>query len=153
METAAMETYVRRELIAPLPPPLATSGMLGFVLRRLLGCVLNMILPLLAALLLVMFLAPRVRFLIIDPVWSGTSRTDCLAETLGRPVGACWPFIAAKFRQFMYGFYPEAEQWRVNLTYALRVVLLVPLLLSPVPFIAWEAPPLFFPFPLVAVLL
>ena len=34
-------------------------------------------------------------------------------------VGACWPFIAAKFEQFMYGFYPDDQRWRVNLTFVL----------------------------------
>src|SRR5215813_10226822 len=153
METAAMETYVRRELIAPLPPPLATSGMLGFVRRRLFGGVLNIVLTLLSLLLIIIVLPPLVRFLIIDAVWSGTSRTDCLAETLGRPVGACWPFIAAKFRQFMYGFYPQAEQWRVNVTYALGIVLLVPLLIPRVPYKAWNAIAFFGLFPLVAFFL
>jgi len=153
METAAMETYVRRELIAPLPPPLATSGMLGFLRQRLFGGVLNIVLTLLSLLLIIIVLPPLVRFLIIDAVWSGSSRTDCLAETLGRPVGACWPFIAAKFRQFMYGFYPEAEQWRVNLTYALGVVLLVPLLIPRVPYKAWNAIAFFGVFPLVAFVL
>jgi general L-amino acid transport system permease protein len=153
METAAMETFVRRELIAPLPPPLATSGMLGFLRRRLFGSVFNIVLTLLSLLLVIVVLPPLVRFLIIDAVWSGTSRTDCLAETLGRPVGACWPFVAAKFRQFMYGFYPEAEQWRVNLTYALGVILLVPLLIPRVPYKAWNAIAFFGLFPLVAFVL
>jgi general L-amino acid transport system permease protein len=153
METAAMETFVRRELIAPLPPPLATSGMLGFLRRRLFGSVFNIVLTLLSLLLVIVVLPPLVRFLIIDAVWSGTSRIDCLAETLGRPVGACWPFVAAKFRQFMYGFYPEAEQWRVNLTYALGVILLVPLLIPRVPYKAWNAIAFFGLFPLVAFVL
>jgi general L-amino acid transport system permease protein len=151
METAA--TYVRRELIAPLPPPLATSGILGFLRQRLFGGVLNVILTLLSLLLIIVVLPPLVRFLIIDAVWSGTSRTDCLAETLGRPVGACWPFVAAKFRQFMYGFYPEAEQWRVNLTYAIGIVLLVPLLIPRVPYKAWNAIAFFGLFPLAAFVL
>jgi general L-amino acid transport system permease protein len=153
METVVTETYVRRELIAPLPPPLATSGMLGFIRRRLFGSVLNTVLTLLSLLLLIIVIPPLVRFLIIDAVWSGTSRNDCLAETLGRPVGACWPFIAAKFRQFMYGFYPEAEQWRVNLTYGLGLVLLVPLLIPRVPYKAWNAIAFFGLFPLVAFVL
>jgi general L-amino acid transport system permease protein len=153
METVATETYVRRELIAPLPPPLATSGMLGFLRRRLFGSVLNTILTLLSFLLLIVVVPPLVRFLIIDAVWSGTSRTDCLAETLGRPVGACWPFVAAKFRQFMYGFYPEAEQWRVNLTYALGLILLVPLLIPRVPYKTWNAIAFFGLFPVVAFVL
>jgi general L-amino acid transport system permease protein len=148
-----METYVRHELTAPLPPPLATSGMLGFLRQRLFGGVLNTILTLLSLLLIIIVLPPLLRFLIIDAVWSGTSRTDCLEETLGRPVGACWPFVAAKFRQFMYGFYPEAEQWRVNLTYALGVILLVPLLIPPVPYKTWNAIAFFGLFPLVAFVL
>jgi general L-amino acid transport system permease protein len=148
-----METYVRRELIAPLPPPLATSGMLGFLRQRLFGGALNIILTLLSLLVILVVLPSLLRFLIIEAVWSGTSRTDCLAETLGRPVGACWPFVAAKFRQFMYGFYPEAEQWRVNLTYALGVILLVPLLIPRVPYKAWNAVAFFGLFPLVAFVL
>jgi general L-amino acid transport system permease protein len=146
-------TYVRRELIAPLPPPLATSGMFGFLRRRLFGGVFNTVLTLLSLLVLIIVLPPLIRFLLIDAVWTGTSRTDCLAETLGRPVGACWPFVAAKFRQFMYGFYPEAEQWRVNLTYALGVILLVPLLIPRVPYKTLNAIAFFGLFPLVAFVL
>ncbi len=146
-------TFVRRELIAPLPAPLATSGMLGFLRHRLFGGALNTVLTLVSLLLLIVVLPPLVRFLIIDAVWSGTSRTDCLEETLSRPVGACWPFVTAKFRQFMYGFYPEAEQWRVNLTYALGIVLLVPLLIPRVPYKTLNAIAFFGLFPLVAFVL
>jgi len=149
META----FVRRELIAPLPPPLATRGLLGFLRWRLFGGVLNTVLTLLGLLLLLVLVPPAVRFLLIDAVWSGSSRTDCLAETVGRPVGACWPFVFAKFRQFMYGFYPESEQWRVNLTYVLGVALLIPLLIPRVPYKAWNAVAFFGVFPVVAFFL
>src|SRR6266550_506329 len=146
-------TFVRRELIAPLPPPLAARGLLGFARQRLFGGVLNTVLTLVSLLLVIVVLPPLLRFLIIDAIWSGTSRTDCLAETLGRPVGACWPFVTAKFRQFMYGFYPEAEQWRVNVTYAIGVILLVPLLIPRVPYKTLNAIAFFGLFPLVAFIL
>jgi general L-amino acid transport system permease protein len=149
META----FVRRELIAPLPPPLATRGLLGFLRWRLFGGALNTVLTLVGLLLLVLLLPPAVRFLLVDAVWSGSSRTDCLAETLNRPVGACWPFVFAKFRQFMYGFYPEAEQWRVNVTYALGVALLIPLLIPRAPYKTWNAVAFFGVFPVVAFFL
>jgi general L-amino acid transport system permease protein len=149
META----FVRRELIAPLPPPLATHGALGFLRQRLFGSALNTVLTVLGLVLLLVLVPPAVRFLLVDAVWSGSSRTDCLAETLGRPVGACWPFIFAKFRQFMYGFYPEAEQWRVNVTYALGVALLIPLLIPRAPYKVWNAVAFFGVFPVVAFLL
>ena len=95
---------------------------------------------------------PAIRFLLIDAVWDGSSRVDCLAETVGRPVGACWPFIAAKFAQFMYGFYPADQVWRVNLTYAVGVVLLVPLLIPRVPYKTLNAILFFGVFPVVGVL-
>src|SRR5499426_724110 len=150
METAQTASFVRRELIAPLPPPLATHGLLGFLRWRLFGSVLNTVLTLVGLLLLFVLVPPAVRFLLIDAVWSGASRVDCLAETVGRPVGACWPFVFAKFRQFMYGFYPADEQWRVNLTYALGVALLIPLLIPRVPYKTLNAVLFFGVFPIVA---
>ena len=41
--------------------------------------------------------------------------------------------MTAKFSQFIYGFYPEAERWRVNLTFLLAVVLLIPMLIPRLP--------------------
>jgi general L-amino acid transport system permease protein len=86
-----------------------------------------------------MLVWPTVKFLLIDAVWDGSSRVDCLAQTVGREVGACWPFIFAKFGQFMYGFYPESQQWRVDLAYALGLILLVPLLIPRLPYKALNA--------------
>ena len=96
---------------------------------------------------------PTVRFMFIDAVWDGSSRVDCLPETVGRPVGACWPFIAAKFAQFMYGFYPASEVWRVNLTYAIGLALLVPLLIPRVPYKGINALLFFGVFPVLAFFL
>ncbi len=39
--------------------------------------------------------------------------------------GACWTFIGANFNKFMYGFYPEAERWRVNLILIVLVAFVV----------------------------
>jgi general L-amino acid transport system permease protein len=149
----AQTAYVRRELIAPMAPPVATSGFLGWLRRRLFGSLLNTALTLACLVILVALAGPTIRFLFIDAVWDGTSRVDCLEETVGRPVGACWPFIAAKFRQFMYGFYPESELWRVNLTYALGVILLIPLLIPRVPYKTAHAILFFGVFPVVGFFL
>jgi general L-amino acid transport system permease protein len=96
---------------------------------------------------------PAIRFLLIDAVWDGAGRADCLEETVGRPVGACWPFVAAKFRQFIYGFYPEQEQWRVNLTFFLGAILLAPLLIPRAPYKALNAVLFFGVYPVVAFIL
>jgi general L-amino acid transport system permease protein len=86
-------------------------------------------------------------------VWTGTNRDACLAQTVGREVGACWPFIAAKLRQLIYGFYPEGEQWRVNLTFVLGAALLAPLLIPRVPHKLLNAILFFLVYPIVAMLL
>ena len=76
---------------------------------------------------------PALRFVLIDAVWVGKDRAACLPKNPGDVVGACWPFIQAKFAQFIYGFYPEPERWRVNLTFPLAAILLVPLLIPRLP--------------------
>ncbi|HZN28642.1 MAG TPA: amino acid ABC transporter permease [Xanthobacteraceae bacterium] len=133
MAMDAQSSYVRRALTEPEPPPTAGSGTLGLTRQRLFGSVLNTFLTIISLVIIAAVVWPTVRFLFIDAIWQGSSRVDCLPETVKREVGACWPFIAAKFRQFMYGFYPQDQQWRVNLTYALGVILLVPLLIPRIP--------------------
>jgi general L-amino acid transport system permease protein len=133
MAMDAQSSYVRRALTEPEPPPTAGSGTLGLTRQRLFGSVLNTFLTIISLVIIASVVWPTVRFLFIDAIWQGSSRVDCLPETVKREVGACWPFIAAKFRQFMYGFYPQDQQWRVNLTYALGVILLVPLLIPRIP--------------------
>src|SRR6202012_1116406 len=68
-------------------------------------------------------------------------------------VGACWPFVQAKLAQFIYGFYPEPERWRVNLTFLLAALLLLPLLIPRLPAKSLNAGLFFIAFPIVAFFL
>jgi general L-amino acid transport system permease protein len=149
----AQQAFVRGDLIAPLEPPRVSTGVPGWMHQRLFDGIPNSILTVVSFAVLVAVLWPAIRFLLIDAVWDGSSRVDCLPETAGRPVGACWPFVAAKFDQFMYGFYPQTEHWRVNLTYALGMILLVPLLIPRLPYKAANAILFFGIFPVVAFFL
>jgi general L-amino acid transport system permease protein len=120
---------------------------------RLFDGAFNTALTLVSVAIIAALAWPTLKFLIIDAVWTGSSRADCLPETVGREVGACWPFIKAKFTQFMYGFYPASEQWRVNVTYTLGVILLVPLLIPGVPWKGLNAVLFFGVFPIVGFFL
>lgn len=142
--------FVSRELIPQRAAPVKTTGLIGFVRTRLLNSPTNVLLTLVSILLLWFSVVPAVKFLFIDAVWQGEDRTACLAENAGRVVGACWPFIQAKFDQFIYGFYPQPERWRVNLTFALAIVLLVPLLIPRFPGKTFNAALFFIGFPVVA---
>ena len=72
--------------------------------------------------LLYLLVPPIVSFLFIDAVWTGTDRDACRAETAGHPVGACWAFVFDKINYFIYGSYPVAERWRVNIFFVLLAV-------------------------------
>lgn len=145
--------YVAKTLIAPRTAPVRTTGVFGFVRTRLLNSPTNILLTIACMLLLWFTVVPTVKFLLVDAVWQGSDRNACLPESVGRPVGACWPFIQAKFSQFIYGFYPEAERWRVDLTFLIGVLLLLPLLIPRVPAKAINAALFFFAFPFVAFFL
>ena len=145
--------FVRQELVPERGAPVKTTGFVGFLRTRLFNSPTNILLTFLGVLLLWVTVVPAVQFLLIDAVWTGTDRNACLSENVGRPVGACWPFIQAKLPQFIYGFYPEAERWRVNLTFLLAAILLVPLLIPRLPGKGVNAGLFFVAFPFVAFFL
>ncbi|MEH2485220.1 amino acid ABC transporter permease [Bradyrhizobium sp. AZCC 2230] len=153
MTDITASSFVREDLVAERPAPVKTTGFLGFVRTRLLNSPTNILLTILGLLLIWYTLIPTIKFLLVDAVWSGKDRTACLAENAGHPVGACWPFIQAKSTQLFYGFYPEAERWRVNLTFALGAALLLPLLIPRLPAKGSNAGLFFFAFPAVAFFL
>ena len=150
---ASSSSFVRQELVPERAAPVKTTGFVGFLRTRLLNSPTNILLTIVSILLLWFTVIPAVKFLLIDAVWQGTDRNACLAENAGRPVGACWPYIQAKFTQFIYGFYPEPERWRVNLTFFLAALLLLPLLIPRLPAKGLNAGLFFIAFPIVAFFL
>ena len=58
--------------------------------------------------------------LLFDAAFTGDSRKDCEAVA----GGACWAFIQERLHLFVYGFYPEAERWRVDVSFVLLLVTL-----------------------------
>jgi general L-amino acid transport system permease protein len=150
MDATAASGFVRADMIAPAPPPRGHASALGWIGARLFNTPGNAILTLLGIAFVTAVAGPVLKFLLLDAVWRGAERTDCLPETVGRQVGACWPFIAAKFDQLMYGFYPADQRWRVNLVYGLAALLLAPLLVPRVPYKTLNAIVFFAGFPIVA---
>jgi general L-amino acid transport system permease protein len=153
MSDIAASSFVSDALVAERSAPIKTTGFVGFLRTRLLNSPTNILLTVLGALLIWFTVIPALRFLLVDAVWQGTDRNACLAENVGHPVGACWPYIGAKINQFIYGFYPEAQRWRVNLTFFLGAVLLLPLLIPRLPAKSLNAGLFFIAFPVVAFFL
>jgi general L-amino acid transport system permease protein len=153
MTDVAMTNFVRKELVTERPAPVKTTGFVGFVRTRLLNSPTNILLTILGALLIWFTVVPALRFLLVDAVWHGSDRNACLEQNAGHAVGACWPYVSAKFDQLIYGFYPQAERWRVNLTFLLGALLLLPLLIPRLPAKSLNASLFFLAFPVVAFFL
>jgi general L-amino acid transport system permease protein len=153
MSETAASSFVRQELVPERAAPVKTTGFVGFLRTRLFNSPTNILLTLMGLSLLWFTVVPAVKFLLVDAVWRGSDRNACLAENAGHVVGACWPYVQAKFAQFIYGFYPEAERWRVNLTFLLAALLLLPLLMPRLPAKGLSAGLFFIAFPVVAFFL
>jgi general L-amino acid transport system permease protein len=153
MSELSDRAFVRRELVPERPAPIKTTGFVGLLRTRLFNSPTNILLTVASSLFLWFTVVPAFRFLLVDAVWHGTDRNACLAENAGHVVGACWPYVWAKFGQFIYGFYPEPERWRVNLTFILSALLLLPLLIPRLPAKGLNAGLFFVAFPIVAFFL
>jgi general L-amino acid transport system permease protein len=153
MNDTSSPIFVRQDLVPERPAPVKTTGFTGFLRTRLFNSPTNILITIVSALLLWFILVPALKFVLFDAVWTGKDRTACLPKNPGDVVGACWPFIQAKFSQFIYGFYPEAERWRVNLTFILAAILLIPLLIPRLPAKGPNAILFFVAFPVVAFFL
>lgn len=145
--------FVRQDIVDPRHPPVRTTGVIGFARERLFNSPLNIMITLIGAALLWLILVPVIKFLFVDAVWQGSDRNACLEANAGHVVGACWPFVQAKFDQFIYGFYPEDQRWRVNLTFALGALLLLPLLIPRAPAKTLNSGLFFFAYPVIGFFL
>ncbi|SFD33808.1 general L-amino acid transport system permease protein [Bosea sp. CRIB-10] len=111
--------FVRKETLEQQPAPLSVAGPLAWIRQHLLSSPLNIALTLLCLYLVIDSVPGLIRFYFLDAVWSGTNRDACLADKVGRPVGACWAYIADRFQYFIYGSYPINQRWRVNIVFVM----------------------------------
>jgi general L-amino acid transport system permease protein len=118
-----------------LPPPASMVGIVGWVRNNLLSSTTNIVITILTIYLLYVVVPPMLNWLFLSAVFEGASRDDCraiMAEAGTK--GACWAFIGHRFELFVYGFYPETERWRVNLSFILMLAAFYPILFDRVPF-------------------
>lgn len=131
-----------------LPPPKESIGPIAWLRRNLFSSPINSLLTIAALYLLYLAIPPVLDWTIFSANWQeGTSREACDNS------GACWAMIRARFAQFVYGFYPIDERWRVDLTFLLAVGAIVPLLISRMPGKKYFAIFLFVVFPVLAYVL
>jgi general L-amino acid transport system permease protein len=111
--------FVRTAPAPSLPPPFASTGVIGWMRANLFGTPFNAVLTVLIVLFIAWAVPPLVRFLLIDAVWSGSDRQACLATVAQPHIGACWAFVREHLAFFTYGFYPIEGRWRVDIFFAM----------------------------------
>jgi general L-amino acid transport system permease protein len=85
------------------------AAALRFIRLRLFATPLDAVVTLACCWALSRLIGPLVHWPLIDATFRGATRADCTGA------GACWVFVRARFGQFMFGFYPVDQRWRVDL--------------------------------------
>ena len=116
-----------------LPPPVRTTGVVAWAHQNLFSSPLNIVLTLAGLWLLYSIIPPLVEWAFVKSVWTAASRTECWDKMEVAEEAACWAFIKRRFLFFVYGFYPEAERWRVNLSFVLLIFAILPVLYDRLP--------------------
>ena len=129
------------EITESRKPPVATTGLLGWLRMNLFSNWVNSLVSLFVLYILIQFIPWILNWTIFAADFKYnfngaeiTDRTMCSRVLDPENGGACWAIIYVRFYQFMYGFYPRDEVWRVNLSYIMLAVAVVPLLFDKFPF-------------------
>jgi len=141
--------WVRTSDAPDKPPPPNLAGAMGWVSDNLVPTWWHGLLSVFGFLFLAWLGWVVIEWAIINAAWTGADREACLASV----EGACWAYVRAKFSQFMYGFYPFGERWRVNLAYIIGIAALVPLLMPWLPYKRENALFLLIAYPLIVLIL
>lgn len=155
---ASEVTYIRQEMLAPLPPPTSEASVVGWVRKNLLATPKDVVLTIIGLAVLALIVPGAINFLFLDAAWFGADRSVCATIAQGGTQpdgwkGACWAFVESRFSQFIFGRYPLEERWRVILVGVMFVALLVPMLIPKAPRKGLNALLLFIVFPVVAFFL
>ena len=107
--------FVRRVPVKALPPPEPVSGAAVWLRKNLLSTPFNVALTIVCLLLIAWVVPPLLKFLVIDAVWQGTGRADCLVTPERPEVGACWAFVIERIGFFNPIAKGGEERLRVDL--------------------------------------
>jgi general L-amino acid transport system permease protein len=141
--------YVRKTEAPALPPPRNTTGIVATLISRFFPTPFSAMASVLLAALMIWVIWTILDWALVRGVFTGDNREACAAEG----AGACWPFVRARFGQWIYGFYPIAERWRCNIVFLLGAVSMAGLLIPSLPYKGWNALFFFVAYPVISLIL
>lgn len=101
------------------PAPEQTVGIVAWLRNNLFPNIANSIVTLIVVAALVYYIPQFIDWAFLSANFVGTTEAACVND------GACWVFVNAWSYQFFYGSYPEEELWRINLTIALLILVII----------------------------
>jgi len=128
-DTPHSSAIVKHDRHEDLPPPKSEVGVYGWLYHNLFSTWYNILLTVVGITLSVLAIWSVLDFVVFGAVWSGEGREACQKQD-GALIHACWVFVGARFSQFIYGFYPVIERWRVDFSFLLLVLAATPLFLK-----------------------
>ncbi|HUF44903.1 MAG TPA: amino acid ABC transporter permease [Aestuariivirgaceae bacterium] len=141
--------WVRTTDAPTKPPPPNLAGSMGWISDNLVPTWWHGLLSIGGFLFLAWVAWGVIDWGILKAVWTGEDREACMASV----EGACWAYVRAKFSQFMYGFYPFGERWRVDAVYIIGLAALVPMLMPSLPYKRENVLFLLVAYPLIVLIL
>ena len=99
-------------------PPQSQTKVVLWMKDNLFSSSSNTVLTFVALYLIYLLLPPILNWTIFDANFDLNADN----QSCGRE-GACWAFINANLKMFVYGFYPQEELWRVNTMFGIIVAL------------------------------
>ncbi len=132
-------SFVREQMVPETAPPVSSVGLVGWLRANLFSSWMNTILTVAVVYALYVVVPPLINFALVDAVWTGSDREACttIAQDGVHPngwFGACWAYVGANLNQFIYGVYPDDQQWRVNIVFLLFFGSIIPMLIPAAPF-------------------
>ena len=124
--------YVRTEVVPASPPPVSASGLPGWLKENLFPSPVQAVLTVLMGALAGYLIWLAFDWAVLQAVFVGENGEACRGP--GNQEGACWAMAQARFGQWIYGFYPFAERWRVNIVFIVGALALVPMLIPSLPY-------------------
>jgi general L-amino acid transport system permease protein len=105
----------------------------------------NAILSLVVIFVLIKYLPPLLNWTFFEANFLGSTKEDCTGD------GACWVFVKVWFNRFMYGMYPNAEKWRINISFLILISSIASIFILPQKYKKYIILFLLFIFPVIAL--
>jgi general L-amino acid transport system permease protein len=129
-------SFVRTEMLPEKAPPLGETGAIKWARDNLFSGVLNSVLTILSVIIVYYLLAGILPW-VFQSSWTANSLGECrdtIKLAYGEHTeGACWAVIRERYKQLLFGFYPNELYWRPILAFVLMFVAIAPVLFANLP--------------------